>query len=95
MAISTVVAECLAGWFGLLTARDMELKKISLEGDCKVVISLLKGEEQLWPLDTKGILADCKVLNYLIHVTCSRSRDLQTMKPMYWPLRVCLRRHLG
>lgn len=62
MARSAEVAECLAARIGLLKARDMGLRKISLEGDRKGVISFLKGDGLLWPLDVKDIIADCKLI---------------------------------
>lgn len=62
MAWFVEVAKCLAAYFNFLKARDMRLRKISLEGDCKRVITFLKDDELLWPLDVKGILVNCETI---------------------------------
>lgn len=60
MARSTGVAECLVARYGLLKARDLGLRNVYLEGDCKRVITHLLSDELVWPLDIKCILSNCK-----------------------------------
>lgn len=62
MVRSAEVVECLAARSGLLKARDMGLRNVSLEGDCKRVIAFLLGDELLWPLEIKCILTNCKTI---------------------------------
>lgn len=46
----------------------MGLRNVSLESNCKRVITFLLGDELLWSLEIKGILTNCKII-----ISCSDS----------------------